>query len=105
MGPAHSCRSRTSLLTHSASAIVYPVTVGVRVTARERRRLVSQERPLRLGLAGMGVGASQLLPAMTTGAHVRLAAVGDLRQDALDRAAAEYGVETYRSVEGLCRSP
>jgi phthalate 4,5-cis-dihydrodiol dehydrogenase len=66
---------------------------------------VSQARPLRLGLAGMGVGASQLLPAMTTGEHVRLAAVGDVRQAALDQAAADYGVETHRSIEDLCRSP
>ena len=66
---------------------------------------MTHDRPLRLGLAGMGVGASQLLPAMTTGPHVRLTAVGDLRQDALDRAAADYGVETHRSLEDLCRSP
>jgi phthalate 4,5-cis-dihydrodiol dehydrogenase len=66
---------------------------------------LTEQRPLRLGLAGMGVGASQLLPAMTTGPHVRLTAVGDLRQAARDQAAAEYGVETHASVEELCRSP
>jgi phthalate 4,5-cis-dihydrodiol dehydrogenase len=42
---------------------------------------------------------------MTTGPHVRLTAVGDVREEALDRAAAEYGVETHRSIEDLCRSP
>ena len=52
----------------------------------------------------MGVGASQLLPAMTSGPHVRLAAVADLRQEALDQAAAEYGAETHRTIEDLCRS-
>jgi phthalate 4,5-cis-dihydrodiol dehydrogenase len=66
---------------------------------------VSEQTTLRLGLAGMGVGASQLLPAMTTGPHVRLAAVGDVRQAARDQAAAEYGVETHASVEALCESP
>ncbi|HLH25238.1 MAG TPA: Gfo/Idh/MocA family oxidoreductase [Chloroflexota bacterium] len=66
---------------------------------------MSEPRPLRLGLAGLGVGASQLLPAMTTGPHVRLTAVGDVRQTALDQAAAEYGIATHRSIEELCRDP
>jgi predicted dehydrogenase len=63
---------------------------------------VSQPIPLRLGLAGLGVGASQLLPAMLAGPNVRLTAVADVRPAALERAAAEYGVETYGSVEALC---
>jgi phthalate 4,5-cis-dihydrodiol dehydrogenase len=66
---------------------------------------MSGDAPLRLGLAGMGVGASQLLPAMTTGPHVRLTAVGDVRPAARDQAAADYGAETHASVEELCRSP
>lgn len=65
---------------------------------------MDERLPLRLGLAGLGVGASQLLPAMTAGSPVRLTAVADVRPEALDRAAAEYGVETYRSVEDLCHS-
>jgi phthalate 4,5-cis-dihydrodiol dehydrogenase len=66
---------------------------------------MSQEKTLRLGLIGVGVGASQLLPAMTTGPHVRLSAVADVRKDALDQAAREYGVEGFGSAEELCRSP
>jgi phthalate 4,5-cis-dihydrodiol dehydrogenase len=50
----------------------------------------------------MGVGASQLLPAMTRGPHVRLAAVADVRPQAREQAAAEYGVAAYPSAEELC---
>jgi phthalate 4,5-cis-dihydrodiol dehydrogenase len=65
---------------------------------------VTQQTALRLGLVGLGVGATQLLPAMTQGPHVRLAAVADVRPQALERAAADYGVATYASVEDLCRA-
>ncbi len=61
--------------------------------------------PLRFGLAGLGVGASQLLPALTSSPHGRLVGVADVRPAALARAAADYGVATYASVEALSADP
>src|SRR5262249_8590846 len=60
--------------------------------------------PLRFGLVGVGVGASQLLPALTHSTHIKLTAAADLRPEALERFAQEFGAETYTSVEALCES-
>ncbi|MFN0070558.1 MAG: Gfo/Idh/MocA family protein [Chloroflexota bacterium] len=66
---------------------------------------MSSEPVLRLGLIGVGVGASQLLPAMTSSPHYKLTAVADVRPDALERFAQEYGTETHLTVESICASP
>lgn len=66
---------------------------------------MSSEPVLRLGLVGVGVGASQLLPAMTSSPHYKLTAVADVRPDALERFAQEYGTETHLSVESMAASP
>jgi phthalate 4,5-cis-dihydrodiol dehydrogenase len=60
--------------------------------------------PLRIGLIGVGVGARQLLPALTRHPGARLAAAADVRQPALDRVRAEFGVETFLSAEAMCDS-
>jgi phthalate 4,5-cis-dihydrodiol dehydrogenase len=60
---------------------------------------------IRLGLIGIGVGARQLLPAMTQHPNVRLRAAADVRPGALEQLAAEFGVATYSSVEALCEQP
>src|SRR5689334_1569472 len=57
---------------------------------------------IRLGLIGIGVGARQLLPAMTRHPHVRLHAAADVRPSALEQLEAEFGVATYSSVASLC---
>jgi predicted dehydrogenase len=61
--------------------------------------------PLRLGLIGIGVGARQLLPALTQHPNVRLHAAADVRPAALQQLAAEFGVATYSSVAALCEQP
>jgi phthalate 4,5-cis-dihydrodiol dehydrogenase len=58
--------------------------------------------PLRVGLVGIGVGASQLLSALTTSPYGRLVAAADLRPEALQRLHAEYGIATFGSVQALC---
>jgi phthalate 4,5-cis-dihydrodiol dehydrogenase len=66
---------------------------------------VHPAEPLRVGLAGVGVGASQLLPALTTSPHISLIAAADVRPDALKQFAREFGVRTYASVEALADDP
>src|SRR5438105_320829 len=61
--------------------------------------------PLRVGLIGVGVGASQLLPAFTSSPHIQFVAAADVREEALQRIASEFGVRTFGSVEALCDSP
>lgn len=61
--------------------------------------------PLRVGLIGAGVGAAQLLPALTENPHIRLTAAADVRRAALDRLAQDTGCATYDSVAALCSDP
>jgi phthalate 4,5-cis-dihydrodiol dehydrogenase len=61
--------------------------------------------PLRFGIAGVGSGGSGLLSAFEGRPHLQLMAVADTRESALERFRAEYGAETYGSVEEMCESP
>lgn len=58
-----------------------------------------------MGLVGVGVGANQLVPALTRGPHARLVAAADLRSDALERLRRNADCATYPSVETLCANP
>ena len=58
---------------------------------------------LRVGMAGLGAGARQVLPSFKRVPGVELAAVADVRQKALDEFAAR-GVKTFGTVEAMCRS-
>ncbi len=60
---------------------------------------------LRLGVAGLGVASTQILPPISALPHIKIAAACDLRIDALQKFRQTYQGETYTSVEGLCASP
>ncbi len=60
------------------------------------------EASLRVGLIGVGVGARQLLKALTQQPRVCLTAAADVRQPALDRLSAEFGIQTFLSAEAMC---
>lgn len=57
---------------------------------------------MRVGLVGVGVGASQLLPALTQSPHIRLTAAADVRPSALEQLAHQFGCATFSGVEELC---
>lgn len=60
--------------------------------------------PLRVGIAGLGVAASQVLPAFRSGnpAYV-LAGGADVRPEAREQFQRQFGCPTYDSVEAMCR--
>ena len=60
---------------------------------------------LRLGIAGLGVASTQILPPVSTLPFIQITAACDLRMDALARFRQTYGGETYIGVEELCASP
>ncbi len=60
---------------------------------------------LRLGVAGLGVASTQILPPISSLPVVKIAAACDLRIDALQKFRQTYQGETYTSVEELCASP
>ena len=58
--------------------------------------------PLRLGIAGLGVASTQILPPISALSYVKITAAADTRPDALEKFRAVYQGETYTSVQGMC---
>jgi phthalate 4,5-cis-dihydrodiol dehydrogenase len=60
---------------------------------------------LRLGIAGLGGAAAQVLPAIQTLEQIELTAVADVRKEAIESFAQKYRVETFNSLEEMVQSP
>jgi phthalate 4,5-cis-dihydrodiol dehydrogenase len=60
---------------------------------------------LGLGIAGLGVGSTYVLPGAERSRHATIVAAADLRRGALDAFAAKYRGQTYESVAELCADP
>src|SRR5579871_2165358 len=58
---------------------------------------------LRIGLAGLGAAARQVMPGFETVDGVKFTAVADVRADETARWKERFGVDTFSSVEDLCR--
>ncbi len=59
-------------------------------------------RTLKVGIAGLGVGSTQIIPALAEMPGMKLVAAADFRKDALETFRQKYGGRTYDSVEKLC---
>ncbi len=62
-------------------------------------------RVLKVGVAGLGVGSTQIIPAMAQMPGMMLVAAADFRKDALETFRQKYGGRVYDSVEKLCDDP
>jgi phthalate 4,5-cis-dihydrodiol dehydrogenase len=62
-------------------------------------------KPLRMGMAGLGVASTQILPPVAKLPYVRIAAASDLRADALAKFRKEYGAEVFTDFAAMCKSP
>lgn len=60
---------------------------------------------LKLGIAGLGASAAQVLPALKDLDQIKLTAVADIRQEAADKIAAQYNVQAFNDVAALAASP
>ena len=60
-------------------------------------------KPLRVGVAGLGVAASQILPSFKPGSAYELVAGADTRAEARADFEKRYGRETVTSVKALCQ--
>jgi phthalate 4,5-cis-dihydrodiol dehydrogenase len=60
---------------------------------------------LRMGMAGLGVASTQILPAVSHLPYLKITAAADLRADALTKFRQEYDAEVFSSVEEMCASP
>ena len=59
---------------------------------------------LRLGIAGLGAAARQVLSVIHKAPGVELAAGADIRPEALEEFAGKHGAETFDNVADMCRS-
>ncbi len=65
----------------------------------------STSKKLKLGIVGLGVGASEILPAMEQMAEFELVAAADVNPRVLETFRQRYGAKTYDSIEKLCADP
>jgi len=65
----------------------------------------SSERTLKLGIVGIGVGASEILPAMEQMPELELVAAADVNPRVLETFGQRYGAKTYDSADKLCADP
>jgi phthalate 4,5-cis-dihydrodiol dehydrogenase len=73
------------------------------VQQAESTREAKSDLVLRVGMAGLGAGARQVLPSFKRVPGVQLGAVADIREAARDEFRAR-GVPAFDSVEAMCRS-
>jgi phthalate 4,5-cis-dihydrodiol dehydrogenase len=67
--------------------------------------MASEERKLRIGVAGLGRAFTVMLPTFTTDPRVALVAAADPRPEARARFAADFPARIYATVEALCADP
>jgi phthalate 4,5-cis-dihydrodiol dehydrogenase len=63
------------------------------------------KRRLKLGVVGIGVGASEILPSMESMPEIHLVAGADVNRRVLETFQKRYGARVYDSIEGLCADP
>src|ERR1044071_8376941 len=66
---------------------------------------LNSNRKLKLGIVGLGVGASEILPAMEQIPEFQLVAAADINARVLETFRQRYGAKIYDSIEKLCADP
>src|SRR4026209_2957231 len=64
-----------------------------------------KERKIKIGIVGIGAGASELLPAMEQMPEFELVAAADVNPRVLETFRQRYGAKTYDNVEKMCADP
>ncbi|HXV79627.1 MAG TPA: Gfo/Idh/MocA family oxidoreductase [Candidatus Binatia bacterium] len=60
---------------------------------------------LRIGMAGLGVASTQIIPPIAKLPFIRISAAADTRTDAVAKFREQFNGEGYASIEELCASP
>lgn len=58
-----------------------------------------------MGMAGLGVASTQILPAVSKLPYIQVTAAADVRKDALEKFRREYDAEVFPSFDEMCKSP
>ncbi|MGN6720697.1 MAG: Gfo/Idh/MocA family protein, partial [Candidatus Binatia bacterium] len=75
---------------------------GIHKKSRTGSEGANLSEPLRIGIAGLGVASTQILPALSALSYVKITAAADTRPEAREKFAAVYHGETYTSVQAMC---
>jgi phthalate 4,5-cis-dihydrodiol dehydrogenase len=73
--------------------------------ADEKKESQVAKRRLKLGIVGIGVGASEILPQMEQIPEFELTAATDINPRVLETFRQRYGARTYDTIEKLCADP
>src|SRR5487761_160671 len=66
---------------------------------------MTNERKLKMGIVGVGVGAAEILPALESFPTIDLVAGADVNPRVRETFQARYGARVYDGIEGLCADP
>jgi phthalate 4,5-cis-dihydrodiol dehydrogenase len=58
-----------------------------------------------MGMAGLGVASTQILPPLSRLPYIKITAAADTRADALEKFRGAYAGEAFNSMEAMCDSP
>lgn len=77
------------------------------IEAQQKLRVdvTGDARSMKVGVAGLGFGATEFIPTLERLPQIDIVAGADLRKHALTEFARRYGARTYGSVEELCKDP
>ena len=64
-----------------------------------------RQRPLRIGIVGLGFASTYTIPALAANPRVNVAGAADLRPAAREHFERQFGGATFERVEDLCASP
>ena len=67
--------------------------------------MTTQQKPMKVGIAGLGFGATEFIPTLERVPQIEIVAGADLRPQALRAFEERYGGRTYASAEALCADP
>ena len=66
---------------------------------------MTTEKPMKVGIIGLGFGATEFIPSLERVPEIEVYAGADLRPQALAEFEKRYGGKTYRTAEELCADP
>lgn len=63
---------------------------------------MTKQSPFKVGIAGLGAGAMNMIPELRANPNAHIVAAADLRPQALERFSKDFGSAVYSSVEEMC---
>lgn len=101
-GPSGASRQRWAHLRSDPSYFI-GARKGLWYCQPEKGGLNMSDSTVRVGMVGLGIAARQVLSSIDATDGAKLTAVCDVRADEAERFKQRLGVETFTSIEDLCK--